>query len=102
MKHTDAVVALEMLIRQTGINPALVKADSTLQVVVLSGRREQVEALQAVLAELDVPRRSHSRCCQGTWCLTSISSMSIGAYRDAIESPGVRRPNAGRPAKCRG
>ena len=78
VKHTDAE-ALEMLIRQTG--PALVKADSTLQVVVLSGRREQVEALQAVLAELDVPRRSHLPRD------VVFDVYLIGAYRDAIESP---------------
>ena len=63
VNHSDAE-RLEMLIRQTG--PALVKADSTLQVVVLSGRREQVDTLQAVLTELDVPREAPERTDVGT------------------------------------
>ena len=52
VKHTDPR-ALASLINSTGPD---VRADPTLQVVVLSGRVEQVESAMAVLAELDVAR----------------------------------------------
>lgn len=74
VKHADAE-DLEMLTRQTG--HGLVKADSTLQVVVLSGRREQVEALQAVLSELDVPRDVPERKD------VILDAFLIGGYLDA-------------------
>ena len=78
VKHTDAE-ALEMLIRQTGLG--LVKADSTLQVVVLSGRREQIEALQVVLGELDVPREAPQRTD------VILDAYLIGGYLDAQVFP---------------
>ena len=52
VKHADPQ-ALASLINRTGPD---VQADPTLQVVVLSGRVEQVESAMAVLAELDVAR----------------------------------------------
>ena len=55
VEHTDAE-ALEHLIYRNW--PAIVKADSTLQVVVLSGRRDHVEAAEEALTKLDVPRKT--------------------------------------------
>ena len=80
VKHTDAE-ALEMLIRQTGA--ALVKGDSTLQVVVLSGPREQVEALQVVLSELDIPGEASERTD------VILDAYLIGAYLDAQVFPTI-------------
>lgn len=51
VEHRDAA-ALGELIGSTG--PAI-RVDSTLQVVVISGRRDQVQAAEAILVELDVP-----------------------------------------------
>ena len=51
VQHADPE-SLEALIKRTGPE---VEADSTLQVVVLSGRVEQVEHAAAVLEKLDVP-----------------------------------------------
>lgn len=79
-EQTDAE-RLEMLIRQTGLG--LVKADSALQVVVLSGRREQVEALQAVLSELDVPREVPERKD------VVLDAYLIGGYLDAHVFPAM-------------
>ena len=82
--------ALEMLTRQTGLGTGQGGAP-TLQVVVLSGRREQVEALQVVLAELDVPREARERTD------VILDGYLIGGYLDAHVFPD----DASRPPRCR-
>ena len=79
VQHADPK-GLETLIKRTGPE---VQADSTLQVVVLSGRVEQVETAEAVLANLDVPPRSRvSRD-------VILDAYLIGAHLEAYESSAL-------------
>lgn len=79
VEHGDAA-ALGQLIGFTG--PA-VRVDSTLRVVVLSGRRDQVEAAEAVLAKLDVPREVPLPRD------VVFDVYLIGAYLEAMEFPAM-------------
>ena len=79
VQHADPK-GLETLIKRTGPE---VQADSTLRVVVLSGRVEQVETAEAVLAKLDIPPKAPvSRD-------VVLNAYLIGAYLEAHESSAV-------------
>ena len=79
VEHADTA-ALGALIQHTG---PLIRVDSTLRVVVLRGPRDEVEAAEAVLTKLDVPRTVPAPRD------VVFDVFLIGAYLEANELPAM-------------